>query len=76
MRRDSAVDVIEQQLEATRCQLGTRLGDGGEADAQVSAELDAVKPGHRHVRGHPQAGRLERVDQPDRHHVVGGRESR
>src|SRR5262249_31245133 len=69
--RGGAADAVGEHRHRGVAECRHRLDHGGEAGMQVTAERDAVEPGHRHVTGDAQAGVLQRRHDPDRGLVVG-----
>src|SRR5215475_6510824 len=70
-RQRGAADAVLEHRDRGVAERRHRLDHRGEAGAQVTAEPDAVEPGHRHVTGDAQAGLLQRRHDPDRSLVVG-----
>src|SRR6476646_8353902 len=56
--RGGAADAVGEHRYRGIAERGHRLHHGGEAGMQVTAEHDAVEPGHRHFTGDAQAGLL------------------
>ena len=65
-----AGDPAEEALGRRDPQVVNRLRDHGERGAHELGPREIVEGDERHIRGHPEAGLVDRVDRSERHRLV------